>query len=78
MALRISAIAVVAPDGTVLNTVAHDDSTFSEGAVPPAGWPSDAFPQGTLYVPVYNTPPPEPVEVGAVYDEVTGTFSSVD
>ena len=75
MAVTISAIAVVAADGTVLNTVAHDGTAFIEGGTPPAGWPLDAFPQGTLYVPVLSTPPPVPVEPGATYDEATGAFS---
>ena len=78
MALTISAIAVISADGTVLNTVAHDGTPFTEGGAPPAGWPLDAFPQDCRYVPVYNTPPPEPIEPGATYDEATGTFSSVD
>lgn len=77
--MAVVAIAVVGPDGTVLNTVAHDGTPFTQGDVPPAGWTPGVFPEGTLYVPVEETPPPEPIEVGALYDEATDTFtSSVD
>ena len=77
VASNIVAVAVIGPDGKVINTVAHDGTPFKEGEYPP-GWVEGVFPEGCTYLPIFDVPLPEPAEVGAAYDEATGTFSSVD